>query len=108
LFPIKDNIPTERLPIVTIALIVINCVVYLFLQPKSGIDFSGNSLDQGDLAKYAAIPYEFTHWGKHCDYVQQAGAIACQGQPGVSGSPSSQEPTWLTAFTAMFSHARVC
>jgi membrane associated rhomboid family serine protease len=104
-FPLKDNIPAERTPVITIALILINCFVYFFLQPKHGIDFNGNSLDQDNLTHYAAIPYEFTHWGKHCDFDPGSGIIACEGQPGTSGTPAHQEPTILTAFTAMFTHA---
>jgi membrane associated rhomboid family serine protease len=88
---------------VTIALIVINAFVYLFLQPKSGIDFSGNSLHQDALTHYGAIPYELTNPGDHCDFVQ--GAVACEGQAGVAGTASSQLPTALTVFTSMFSHA---
>jgi rhomboid family protein len=88
---------------VTIALIAINVFVYLFLQPKSGIDFSGNSLNQAALAHYGAIPYELTNPGKHCDLAN--GVVACQGQPGVVGTPSSQLPTLLTVFTGMFTHA---
>jgi rhomboid family protein len=102
LFPIKDNIPTERTPVVTIALIIINCIVYLFLQPKSGIDLGGNSLDQKDLVNYAAIPYEFTHWGKQCEYV--GSQVVCEGQPGVQGQAGGQVPTILTIFTSMFTH----
>jgi membrane associated rhomboid family serine protease len=98
-FPLKDNIPTERTPFVTIALIAINCIVYLFLQPKSGIDFSGNSLHQADLANYSAIPYEFTHWDKHCDFSAASGAVLCEGQ-----SAEAQESTILTVFSAMFTH----
>ena len=49
LFPLKDNIPTDRTPIVTIVLIAINVFVYLFLQPKTGIDISGDSLQQASL-----------------------------------------------------------
>jgi membrane associated rhomboid family serine protease len=88
---------------VTIALIVINAIVYLFLQPKSGIDFSGNSLHQDALTHYGAIPYELTNPGDHCDFVQ--GTVACEGQPGVAGTASSQLPTGLTIFTSMFTHA---
>jgi membrane associated rhomboid family serine protease len=87
---------------VTIALIVINAFVYLFLQKKSGIDFSGNSLNQSSLTHYGAIPYEITHPGDHCDFV---GAVACEGQQGVQGAASSQLPTGLTIFTSMFTHA---
>ncbi|HEY6761887.1 MAG TPA: rhomboid family intramembrane serine protease [Baekduia sp.] len=104
MFPLKDNIPTERFPLVTVALIFINVFVYLFVQKKTGIDFSGNSLNQAQLTNYAAIPYELTHWGKECAYSSTAGVI-CQGQAGVTGTAPSQLPTWLTPFTAMFSHA---
>ena len=86
----------------TIALIVINAFVYLFLQRKSGIDFSGNSLNQESLTHYGAIPYEITHPGDHCDFV---GRVVCEGQRGVQGTASSQLPTGATIFTSMFTHA---
>jgi rhomboid family protein len=102
-FPLKDNIPTDRTPVVTIALIVINVFVYLFLQPKTGhglgIDFSGNSLDQSALFHYGAIPYEITHPGQHCELVQQGAAVACDKQI------NDDIPTWATIFTGMFTHA---
>jgi membrane associated rhomboid family serine protease len=88
---------------VTIALIAINVFVYLFLQRKSGIDFSGNSLDQSSLTHYGAIPYEITNPGDHCDFVQNG--VVCEGQAGVQGTASSQLPTGLTIFTSMFTHA---
>jgi membrane associated rhomboid family serine protease len=81
---------------VTIALIVINTFVYLFLQPKSGIDFSGNSLKQGALFHYGAIPYELTHPGQHCD-LDAGGCGKSVSDGGI--------PTLLTIFTSMFSHA---
>jgi membrane associated rhomboid family serine protease len=105
LFPLRDNLPTDRLPVVTIALVLVNAFVYLFLQRKSGIDFSGNSLNPSSLAHYGAIPYELTHWGKHCDYIAQAGRDICEGQAGVRGSAQHQLPTILTIFTGMFTHA---
>jgi membrane associated rhomboid family serine protease len=104
-FPLKDNIPTERPALVTYALIIINVFAYFFLQKKTGIDINGNHLDQDQLVKYSAIPYEFTHWGKECGFDNATGAVLCQGQPGVTGSPPAQESTILTAFTAMFAHA---
>ena len=84
----------------TIALIVINTFVYLFLQPKSGIDFSGNSLSQSALYHYGAIPYELTNPGQHCDIVNQGTAVACD-----KSLPDGGIATWLTVFTSMFSHA---
>jgi membrane associated rhomboid family serine protease len=80
-------------------LIAINVFVYLFLQPKSGIDFSGNSLNQGSLFHYGAIPYELTHPGQSCELVRQGAAVACDKQI------QSDIPTWATVFTGMFTHA---
>jgi membrane associated rhomboid family serine protease len=102
-FPLKDNIPTRHFPVVTVVIIALNVIVYLFLQKKTGIDFSGNSLDPEALSQYAAIPYEVTNPGKECQTAGQQ--LLCEGQPGVSGSADSALPTWATVFTAMFSHA---
>jgi membrane associated rhomboid family serine protease len=99
LLPLKDNIPTRTQPIVTVAIIVMCVLVYFFLQ-KGGID--GPS-DQS-VVKYGAIPYEITHPGKECGLVQGGQAVACQGQPGVEGTPPSQPATWLTILFAMFMH----
>ncbi len=99
MFPLRDNLPTDRTPVVTIAFIVINVVVYLFFQPKTGIDLNGNSLDQADLFRYGAIPYELTHPGQHCDVVEQGSQVAC------GTAIRSDIPTALTLLTSMFTHA---
>jgi membrane associated rhomboid family serine protease len=101
-FPIKDNIPTERTPWVTIAFIAINVLVYFILQ-KGGI-FSGPA-DPG-VVHYGAIPYELTHLGKHCD-ISSLGTIACEGQAGITGSAPAQPTTLLTIFSAMFMHGSI-
>src|SRR4051794_14319113 len=98
LLPLKDNIPTRHPPIVTVAIIVICCLVYVFLQ-HGGI----KGPDDQNTVKYALIPYEVTHPGDECG-LTQAGAVACQGQPGVSGTPPSQPATLLTLLLAMFMH----
>ena len=82
MFPLRDNIPTEHFPFVTVLLIAANCFVYFFLQdglwslPDSGLG--------GDwpVQQYAAIPCEFT------------------GQCAAMGPPA----TVVTAFTSMFMH----
>jgi len=100
-FPLKDNIPTDRTPYITIALIAINVFIYFVLQ-KGGI-LSGPA-DQG-VVDYGAIPYELTHFGKECGV--SAGQIVCEGQAGVVGSAPSQPPTILTIFSAMFMHGSI-
>jgi membrane associated rhomboid family serine protease len=89
-FPLKDNIPTERFPLVTVTLIVVNVLAY-FLFQKGGISLGDpGSLDyRCNVVEYGAIPFEFTHPG------DQVGAREC-------GAPDA--PTWLTALTSMFMH----
>jgi membrane associated rhomboid family serine protease len=91
-FPLKDNIPTERFPVVTVTLIALNVIAYFFWQ-KGGLSLGDPSSGNHDyfchLVNYAEIPFEVTHPG------EQVGAEGCD-------APTA--PTWLTVFTAMFMH----
>jgi membrane associated rhomboid family serine protease len=100
--PLKDNIPTGRTAWVTIGLIVANFIVYFLAIRHGGSLWSGPTPPVE--VKFGAIPYALTHPGDHCGLVQ-SGAVACQGQPGVVGTPPSSIATWQTVFTAMFMHA---
>jgi membrane associated rhomboid family serine protease len=97
-FPLRDNIPTDHFPVVTVILIALNCIAYFFLQPKTGIDLNGAGLNQQDLMHYGFVPYEITHPGQHCELIQST-QVAC------GKSVSDPIPTWVTPFTAMFTHA---
>jgi len=103
LIPIKDNIPNDRFPLVTVALILINVVVYALAVRHGGSLFSGPSAPE--LVRYGAIPYALTHPGEHCGIVQTlTGAdLACTRRAGlVAGLPA-----WETVFTSMFMHASI-
>ncbi|MHB8241185.1 MAG: rhomboid family intramembrane serine protease [Solirubrobacteraceae bacterium] len=108
MFPIKDNIPLARFPLVTVALVAVNVLAYL-LAIRHGGSFFGGPAD-GVTVHYGAIPYELTNPGKHCElttvhtFEGVGQVVACQGQPGVSGSPGPQPATWETLFTSMFLH----
>jgi membrane associated rhomboid family serine protease len=108
MFPLRDNIPLARFPVVTVALIALNAFAYLLSIRHGGSLLGGPS--NSTTVRYGAIPYEFTHPGKHCDLITlptpegTASAVACQGQPGVHGTPAAQPATWETAFTSMFLH----
>jgi membrane associated rhomboid family serine protease len=107
LIPLKDNIRLARFPLVTIALIGANVVVYLLAIGHGGSLIGGPSAVT--IVRYGAIPYEFSHWGQHCA-LGLAGlgqAVLCSGQPGVTGSAGAQPATWETAFSAMFLHANI-
>jgi membrane associated rhomboid family serine protease len=87
-------------PLVTIALVLANVVVYL-LEIRHGGSFFGGPT-QRVAVRYGAIPYELTHAGRHCEALAQQ--VVCQGQAGVSGRAAPQPATWITAFTSMFLH----
>jgi membrane associated rhomboid family serine protease len=97
MFPIKDNIPTDRFPLVTVALIVANVVVYLLAIRHGGSLISGP--DTQEIVKYGATPYALTHSGVHCGLVSHT-ELGC-GR-GINGLPA-----WETVFTAMFMHASI-
>jgi membrane associated rhomboid family serine protease len=81
-FPIKDDIPTRRFPIVTVVLIAINVLVYfVFEQGFWGLGDVGNER----VVEYGAIPFEITN-----------------GEDVVG--PPDQAPFWLTILTSMFLH----
>jgi membrane associated rhomboid family serine protease len=100
-FPLKDDIPTRRFPVVTVAIIVLNVLVFFLLQ-KAHVSGFGFAVDDSTTVRYGAIPYELTHVGDHCELA--AGRIACEGQTGVVGSADAQPPTLLTLFSSMFMH----
>ncbi|MEA2365954.1 MAG: hypothetical protein QOE69_1977 [Thermoleophilaceae bacterium] len=80
MLPLKDDIPTRRVPIVTILLIAINVIVYFVVeQGLWGLGDTGNER----VLDYGAIPAEITHPGTD-----------------VAGDA----PFWVTIFTSMFLH----
>jgi rhomboid family protein len=109
--PIKDNIPTDRFPFVTVALIVANVLVYLLAVRHGGSFFSGP--DAQEVMKYGAIPKALTHPGVHCAQVaqetpsgpQSLGVVCNSALLSANGIPAENPlPTWQTVFTSMFMH----
>jgi membrane associated rhomboid family serine protease len=103
LFPLRDNIPTEHFPIVTVLIIVANCIVYFFLQDGFLGLPDGGAGGNWPVVDYALIPYEVTNPGDMCEAVANGG-IVCEGQPGVTGVAEPQPSVWVTVFTSMFMH----
>jgi membrane associated rhomboid family serine protease len=84
-FPLKDNIPTERFPVVTVVLIAINVFVHFVLQDGTWGLPDGGAGGDWPVTTYAYIPCEIT------------GSTPCET---ASGGPAD----WVTVFTAMFMH----
>jgi membrane associated rhomboid family serine protease len=119
LIPLKDNIPTDRFPVITVAIIAINVFVFLFLQGP------GFEVDTKPVVEYGAIPYRVTHPDKNCDLARVPVSVAtelgpavgettelvCQGKPKYDQAkadgrliPIDEAPPILTLFTSMFMH----
>jgi membrane associated rhomboid family serine protease len=77
MIPLKDDIPSFRAPIVTVALISVNCLVFFYLL-SWGKEF------QNALVKWGAIPFEITH--------------------GRELTPQLAFPIPLSLFSSMFMH----
>jgi membrane associated rhomboid family serine protease len=98
-FPIRDNIPTERFPFVTVALIVANVLMYfLFQHGTISLGDPSSPAYLTNLVQNAVIPVELTHPGEHC--VISGSNIACGDVP----NPPGYAPTWATVFLSMFMH----
>ena len=126
MIPLKDNLPTSRLPVVTIALIAINLAVFIWQlsfptdQKLDEANFS--AIDQSSI-EYGAIPYRITHPGEDPQCAigavndsREAGVV-CEGlpdyteaqargeaNPNLKPIPVDQAPWWVTLFTSMFMH----
>ncbi len=111
--PLRDDAPTRRTPWVTIALILLNVVVFLFVQPvafQRGVDEESPTRED----------YQLLHDGDH--FVFEWGAVPCEV---MSGRPLAERPStcrgerpprdlldarkvvWLALLTSMFLHGGV-
>jgi membrane associated rhomboid family serine protease len=106
MIPLTDDIRRESAPAITIVMVAANLVAYA-LAAHGGSLIGGPS--DATVVRYGAIPYELSHWGKHCELglalLKQV--LLCTGQHGVIGTAAPQPATWETAFTAMLVHANV-
>ena len=94
MIPIKDNMPTDRFPLVTLGLILANAVAYLLAVAHGGSLISGP--DAAEIYRYGAIPQAFTRGVQQIDLQSIAGTLVIHPLP-----------AWETAFTSMFMHASI-
>jgi membrane associated rhomboid family serine protease len=100
-FPLKDDIPTRRFPVLTVAIIAICCAVYFLFE--QGLWSLGATGDER-VVEYGAIPYELTNPGSDCG-VTADGSVRCEGQAEVAGAQApDQAPWYVTVITSMFMH----
>jgi membrane associated rhomboid family serine protease len=96
MIPLKDNIPTDRFPFVTVALIVANVIVYLLAIRHGGSLIGGPTAYES--VKYGAIPTALTHCLTEHEVIA-GNQLVCAHTGGI--------PTWQTVFTSMFMHGSI-
>jgi len=126
--PLKDNNPTTRFPVITVALIVINVAVFIWqlnFPTDKRLDQAGfGSIDQSSL-EYGAIPYRISHAdNRDCavgavaqEQGQFAAGVVCPGtreydeavaigrqNPDATPITINEGAWWTTLFTSMFMH----
>jgi membrane associated rhomboid family serine protease len=131
--PLKDNNPTSRFPVVTVALIAICVAVFIWqlgFPTNDRLKEAGfGSIDQSSL-EYGAIPYRITHTNAGDCSVGAVGEVQGQFEAGVvcpgtadyrdavarsAANPESnlgpfqidQKPWWMTLFSSMFMHGGI-
>jgi membrane associated rhomboid family serine protease len=108
MIPLKDNIPNERFPFVTVALVLINVIAYLLSIRHGGSFINGPNSET--VLHDAAIPFDFTHPGQYCTLAggveTEPGHVVAQFEC-KHGAYPGQVSTWLSAFTAMFLHGNI-
>jgi membrane associated rhomboid family serine protease len=129
--PLKDNNPTSRFPVVTVALIAVCVLVFIWqldFPTNHRLDQAGfGSIDQSSL-EYGAIPYRITHpdtgdcaigavdevsaqqfqAGVVCpgtkDYAAAVARSRANPQDDLGPFKIDQKPWWVTLFSSMFMH----
>ena len=94
MFPLKDDIPTRRFPILTVAIIAINVVMFFVFQEAF---FGSQEVFDLRVVEYGAIPYEISHPGDQCLQISAT-------ELGCTSDDAGLAPTWLTVLTSMFMH----
>lgn len=97
MFPLKDDVPTESFPVVTIALIVVNVVVFLYQLSLSPLLAAAGAAGMAERY-YEAFIFEF-------GLIPCRLTDACPAQLAtlLAGAPAP----WLTVLTSMFLHGGV-
>lgn len=90
MFPLRDRNPTELTPYITIALIALNVIVWVYFQ---GAGFSPDALLR-TICRYGTIPAELTGRTGGYEAVELAPGATCE----FGGF------TWATLLTSMFLH----
>lgn len=111
MIPIKDENPTHSTPVITIALILINVIVF-FTEPVLG---SGSAIErQIEQARYfacnGAVPYELTHGDRIAEARRDGVRFKTQIEDAFAELEARSCPrksVWLSILKSMFLHGSI-
>ncbi len=115
MFPLKDNLPTSRFPVLTVLLIVLNVAFFIWqTQFPNDPELERAGLTTGidqSAVEFGAIPYRLTHPGDS-DCSLRAGGQTAEIECGAGQSRGREQPLdqaawWVTIFTSMFMHGGI-
>ncbi len=120
MIPLKDNVPSRGVPVVTIALVALNLLVFVWqLSLSEGrastLELARAGVSERDAftIEHGAIPYRLSHPGSKCGTTSDSivcGADALEDAANAPNAPPlardlSAPAWWTTPFTSMFMHA---
>jgi membrane associated rhomboid family serine protease len=120
MIPIRDALRSQRFPIVTVSLIVLNLLVFLYqgyletrpaalndLRPWIDAGLSAPALDRRVYNAYVNSGGDPWHYpiGAGDAFVMQYGLVPAEFSSGHDLPPTIAVPIWLTLITSMFLHA---
>ncbi len=135
MIPLRDNLPTDRFPVLTVVLIAINVLIFGWQLTLGSDDYGSPELrtlgvpeeEQAQIT-YGAIPYRLTHPGEDCGVGavprssgQAQAKVVCEGTEEYDQAAAFAEqagdaaplvlfddaPWWVTVFTSMFMHGGI-
>jgi membrane associated rhomboid family serine protease len=116
--PLKDNVPTDRFPILTVLLIAVNVAVFAWQLSLSGdrgsadsraLAAKGASQQDEAIVEYGAVPRELTDPGTYCvpKAISEPGGECGSRSDIEEREDVDQAPWWLTIVSSMFLHADI-
>jgi membrane associated rhomboid family serine protease len=120
MIPIRDALRSQRFPIVTVSLIVLNLLVFLYqgyletrpatlndLRPWIDAGLPAPALDRRVYNAYVNSGGDPWHYpiGAGDAFVMQYGLVPAEFSSGHDLPPTTALPIWLTLITSMFLHA---
>lgn len=120
MIPLKDNVPSRGAPVVTLALVALTLLVFLWqISLSEGrattLEMARAGVSERDAftIEHGAIPYRLSHPGSKCGTTSDAIVCGSEALEEAANAPNapplasdlSAPAWWTTPFTSMFMHA---